>query len=774
MACDFDLLSNETQDPRSTVGLGWAGIYMRSNKMRSTVAVKVVLAMAAVTAVAVAPTSLGAQGWQGLAVSELPSGLPVNDSPAWGLGITEDLGGPGVDVWNNNHGSMSEAIIDLAGNVSTRSAVESGAPDVSGPDSHGVAFSDIDGDGDEDLFELNGRNNANRLFRNDNGQLSHVDVGGLEDRFGRGRQPIFFDFDNDGDMDVLITNLDLRSDPVPQEERQLIPSEVYLNNGNGTGWTKVPDPTEIISDGHIRIAQLTSTGPGTPNIIVTHDVFTLAKDSVAVGVGQMAEPSNPATQRSTPDQPIREVLVGDFDGDLHPEFITFNGNESTSTGNWPVSAYEVTPAGNARTVSIPGGMLLDNCRSGAAADFDNDGDLDILAGCAQAQEGQNRNVLLLNDGRGNFSDGGTDALPATIAQTPGAIVTADINGDGWMDAVVGNGYDFDRAVDHVLTNKGGIGAHWLEIDLVGANPDAMGAVVYVGADDWQVREMGHRYHRSQDARTLHFGLGSQDEIAPVQVRWADGTYSSCTVSGIDRRVTISQGSAACATQTKTGLLAALDVAPDTTPGSPPPTPTTAPPQGSLTCNGLTVTIEAVAGQTTTGTAGDDVIWGTSGRDVINSLGGADTICSLQGDDVIDAGDDSDKVFAGVGDDTINGGAGNDFLVGGPGNDTINGEAGADRLFGAGGDDIMDGGRLDDRLAGGSGNDTLRGGTHDDELLGQVGSDALFGDGGDDVLRGGAWLDTFDGGAGTNDGCTLTDPSGNVEARVNCEGGVFGR
>lgn len=665
-----------------------------------------VVAMCATVSVAAMPSGADAAGWQGFAVSELRSGIGFQDSPAWGLGVTEDLGGPGVDVWNNNHGNMSEAIVDVASGSTTRSATDYGAPVVAGPDTHGVAFSDIDGDGDEDLFEVSGRNNDNRLFRNDNGSLQYVAPGNLADKFGRGRQPIFFDYDNDGDMDVLITNLDLRSDPVPQNERQLKPSEVFLNNGNGTSWTRVPDPTEIINDGHIRIAQLTSTGPGTPNIIVTHDVFTLAKDSMAVGVGQMVEPSNPATVRFTNGQPIREVLVGDFDGDLHPEFIVFNGNESTSGNNWPVAAYEVTEAGAARTVTIPGGAALDNCRSGAAADFDNDGDLDILAGCTQVQEGQNRNVLLLNDGRGNFSDGGTSVLPATTTETAGAIVVADVNADGWMDAIVANGYDFDRAVDHVLTNEGGTGSHWLEIDLVGSNPDAMGAVVYVGSNRWQVREMGHRYHRSQDARTLHVGLGGQSAIAPVEVRWADGTYSSCTVAGVDRRVRIVQGSAACKAQTKTGLLATLAAAPVTRPGTTPPPPTTKPPAG-LTCAGVAVTVDMTKGETPT--SGDDVILGTNGPDVISAGAGDDIICGRGG---------ADKIFAGAGRDQVYAGGGNDEISGGP-------DA--------------------DRIRGGDGNDVIRGGDGWDWLFGNNGRDKIFGDNGVDKLRGGLGVDQLNGG-----------------------------
>ena len=465
-----------------------------------------VLSIAA-AAVLIPLSGSGANGWNGFAVQTLESSVANGTASAWGLGITEDLGGPDVDVWNNNHGLLSEAIVDLTGNSSVRTATSYGATETVGPDSHGVAFSDIDGDGDEDLFELNGRNNANRLFRNDRGVLTVVEPGNLADPFGRGRQPLFFDFDDDGDMDVLITNLDLQTDPVPFAERQLIPSEVYLNNGNGTSWTKVADPNEIVTDGHVRIAQFTSTGPGSDNIVVTHNVLNLAVDSIAVGTNTLQEPANPSTRRNNSSQPIREVLVGDFDNDLHPEFIAFVGGPAASAGMWPIIAHEVSPAGSGRTVSLPVSADLDNCRSGAAADFDNDGDLDILAGCAQRQEGQDRNVLLLNDGRGNFSDAGTGVLARTIAETPGAIVTADVNGDGWMDAIAANGYDSDRAPDHVLLNRGGGTDHWLRLDLIGSNPDAIGAQVFVGTDDWQVRETGHRYHRSQDERTLHFGLG---------------------------------------------------------------------------------------------------------------------------------------------------------------------------------------------------------------------------------------------------------------------------
>ena len=719
------------------------------------------LLIAGVVAAAVlTPVASGANTWGGFSVSTLPSAVLNGTSPAWGLGVTEDLGGPGVDIWNNNHGNLSEALVDLGTpNLEIRTAASYGATQTVGPDSHGVAFSDIDGDGDEDLFEQNGRNNPNRLFRNDGGELTLVDEGGLSDPFGRGRQPIFFDFDNDGDMDALLTNLDLRSDPVPQNERQLIPSEVWLNNGDGTQWTRVPDPNQVITDSHVRIAQLTSTSPGSDNIIVTHDVFTIAEDSAAVGTGQLQVPANPAIRRTNTSLPIREVIVGDFDNDLHPEFIAFHGSTAQSGGGWPIVAYEVSDAGNDRNVSIPRSADLDNCRSGAAADFDNDGDLDILAGCAQREEGQDRNVLLLNDGRGNFVDAGTGAFPATIAETPGAIVVADVDGNGWVDAVIASGYDFDRAPDQLALNQGG-DDHWLRIDLEGSNPDAIGAQVFVGTESWQVRESGHRYHRSQDERTLHFGLGDATRVAPLEIRWPDGTFERCSVSGVDRTVRIVQGGTGCIPQTASGLVAAI--------GSDPVVVEVleavedAPPQDSADrCNGQAPTVNGLIG-----TNGDDVIIGTNGNDVIIAGDGNDLICGGAGSDTINAGNGADTVFGGPGDDIINLGQGRDFADAGAGDDFVSGGKGKDGIFGAAGNDDLRGNEGTDTIEGGDGNDELRGGQKADEIYGGAGDDNLVGGTRPDALDGGPGADTYNGGSG-NDAC-LTDPDGRSEPRVACE------
>ncbi|MEX2237863.1 MAG: choice-of-anchor Q domain-containing protein [Dehalococcoidia bacterium] len=64
-----------------------------------------------------------------------------------------------------------------------------------------------------------------------------------------------------------------------------------------------------------------------------------------------------------------------------------------------------------------------------------------------------------------------------------------------------------------------------------------------------------------------------------------------------------------------------------------------------------------AGQTLTGTAGDDVILGLGGVDTLNGVGGDDRLCGGDGDDTLNGGADDDRLSGGSGSDTCNGGAG---------------------------------------------------------------------------------------------------------------------
>ncbi len=734
--------------------------------------------VAAVLAVPSAATPAGAQaGWDGFDTTGVPTGVEAGDNtfPAWSAGVTNDLGGSAADLWVNNHAIKSEALIDYTGGGTVfADAIPSAIADL---DTHGVTFTDIDGDGDEDLIEVAGRNpdggnNRNIVWRNNNGSLSLVGgTTGLEDAPGRGRHAVMVDIDLDGDMDAMIVNLD-RTVLLDEDDNPLAaaPSELYLNNGDGTSWTKAADPSNAIGDENRRFAHVTSSGPGTPNAVITSSAFGVALDSIKIGSATLAESDTPIRQTAFAANNatrIRDVALGDLDGDLDPEFVVarqddFN-NEPDLLGTLPIGVGQITRSNLVPLAiqAVSNDDLADSCRAVALADFDNDQDLDIFGGCTFQEEGQNRNIVLLNDGSGNFSLASSTQVPATVTNTTTVVVAGDFDNNGWVDTYSATGHDNQEGPDHLFMNKGGNGNHWLKVDLVATNnPDAVGTQVFVGTDKWQVRESGHRHHQGQDMRELHFGLGTNTAVAPLEIRWPDGTHETCTVAGVDRTVTVTQGGAGCVAQTASGQAAALAASPSL----------------DKFCQGELVTVDLGAGQLPTN--GDDVILGTSGADIVDALGGNDLVCGLDGDDQITGGVGDDRLYGDGGLDTVNGGDGNDLIWGGGGHDRLFGDGGNDVLRGSRGRDLIRGGDGKDRLWGQAGHDFLYGDAGHDTLLGQGGNDLMFGgDGRDDMwgiqgndrMFGEGGADTLRGGGGTN---TL-DGGDSIDAcfrgsRVNCE------
>jgi Ca2+-binding RTX toxin-like protein len=155
------------------------------------------------------------------------------------------------------------------------------------------------------------------------------------------------------------------------------------------------------------------------------------------------------------------------------------------------------------------------------------------------------------------------------------------------------------------------------------------------------------------------------------------------------------------------------------------------------------------GDTLTGNASDNRLFGLDGADTIRGGAGADVLVGDGGNDSLfgDAGEDN--LAGGDGNDIIYGGTEKDLLDGGDGDDTLYGEAGDDTLIGGAGADILSGGEGNDVLGSGDGNDTLTGGIGNDTLSGGAGNDTLGGDVGNDIY-------VFDRFSGAD---TLTDSSG---------------
>ncbi|WP_304524191.1 Ig-like domain-containing protein [Cupriavidus sp. MP-37] len=107
-------------------------------------------------------------------------------------------------------------------------------------------------------------------------------------------------------------------------------------------------------------------------------------------------------------------------------------------------------------------------------------------------------------------------------------------------------------------------------------------------------------------------------------------------------------------------------------------------------NAMTITATDTTGLTTTSTGSQLVSAGV----LTELLGASQPSAIIEGDatgNTLTGSADNDRLYGYDGNDTINAGAGNDLVRGGAGDDTLNGEGGNDVLIGGAGNDTMSGG-----------------------------------------------------------------------------------
>jgi hypothetical protein len=130
------------------------------------------------------------------------------------------------------------------------------------------------------------------------------------------------------------------------------------------------------------------------------------------------------------------AIVDDFDGDGLYDIVT-----STCDLRGPMKAFRNRGDGTFEDVAETwrlnhqlGGLHI------AGADYDNDGDLDIVVprGAWMFEDGCIRKSLLRNDGAAGFADVTRAAGLGGRASPTQAVVWADFDNDGWLDLFVGN------------------------------------------------------------------------------------------------------------------------------------------------------------------------------------------------------------------------------------------------------------------------------------------------------------------------------------------------
>jgi len=153
-----------------------------------------------------------------------------------------------------------------------------------------------------------------------------------------------------------------------------------------------------------------------------------------------------------------------------------------------------------------------------------------------------RKVFYWNQHNGKFKDISLDAGPGITAPfNSHGVAAADFDNDGAVEILVNNSHD----PPSLLKNNGEHGS-WLSLKLVGtkSNRDAIGARVTVNAEGHQqLQEVrsGGGYISQSDFR-LHFGLGKATKAEIVEVKWPSGLRQVFHDVDADKFYQIQEGS----------------------------------------------------------------------------------------------------------------------------------------------------------------------------------------------------------------------------------------
>jgi hypothetical protein len=281
---------------------------------------------------------------------------------------------------------------------------------------------DVDGDGDKDLL-LPGTNQT-RLLRNDRLGI-FTDVTATDfvvDPHNRNRTAVFGDMDGDKDVDVVLS--------VGQHV------QLYRNNGKGQfstyfdSWLPLrPSSAENAAFGDVD-------GDGDVDLVFA--VYPYGADvpfqnTLYLNDGRGRFTDVTAAQMPADSDASVAVVLVDVDGDK--DLDLFFGNEG------PSKLYLNDGSGFFKDVSatnLP--KYVNHLTYGAkAGDVDGDGDPDLVLANAGWGGPGGQNQLWLNDGKGVFTDA-TDKLPAAPSMDSKGLALEDVDKDGDLDILVGNGF----------------------------------------------------------------------------------------------------------------------------------------------------------------------------------------------------------------------------------------------------------------------------------------------------------------------------------------------
>ncbi len=236
---------------------------------------------------------------------------------AWG-----DFDGDGyLDLWATNH-KHKPSLYRNNGDGTFTDIIDEVWQAYSFADTHGVAWADYDNDGDQDLMVLSGsgggrntstnRKQNNHFYINRNGQLVESAAEfGIALPILRGRTPIWFDWNNDGNLDILLTGMlreDKKGNQITSFLLQQTEMSVFREANLHVGFNL---------EKSAALAQLSDiTGDGSMDLIVASAPYPGSVFQMSVP-GQFKEITGSLNFPSYYN--VQDAIFADFNGDLLPD-----------------------------------------------------------------------------------------------------------------------------------------------------------------------------------------------------------------------------------------------------------------------------------------------------------------------------------------------------------------------------------------------------------------------------------------------------------------------
>ncbi len=412
-------------------------------------------------------------------------------------------------VWQNDEGRSFHKVTDGVGSV---------------------VAADYDNDGFVDLFSWSGM----RLFRNEGGKsLVPVELPELPACVSRGA--CWTDLNNDRFVDLYIGGYEDWNKGITY------PDLILFNEGGkrfrlawsetryrARGVTACDYDTDGDQDIYVSNYRLQ------PNILWINDGTGKLRDET---VARNAA----ATSKGFAGGHAIGSAWGDFDNDGWMDLFAGNFAHVDNRGDQPKSRFlrNMGPdhAFTFKDKGTCGIHYQESYASPSAADYDNDGDLDLYFTTVYATASFGRHnypALFRNDGKFLFVDvteaSGLQKLPATYQAA-----WADYDRDGDLDlATAGRVFENQCRANH-----------WLEIVVKGDGQQtdryAIGTQVrlHVGPSTLTRQVEAGTGEGNQNSPVLHFGLGEHSQPLAISIAWPGGQRQHVDSVKPDQRITVS-------------------------------------------------------------------------------------------------------------------------------------------------------------------------------------------------------------------------------------------